>query len=131
MNSYIILKHLHMTFVALSATGFVLRGRWMLRGSPLLQHKLTKILPHIIDTGLLASGIALAVTIGASPMAQPWLMAKLIGLVAYIVLGTIALKRGPTLAIRAAAMMAALVCLSWMASVAITKSPAGFWGNLF
>lgn len=131
MNNYFLLKHLHMTFVALSATGFVLRGRWMLRGSPMLQHKLTRILPHIIDTGLLASGIALAVLLHASPGQQPWLLAKLIGLVVYIVLGTIALKRGPTLAIRAVALIAALLCLSWMASVAISKNPLGFLANVF
>jgi hypothetical protein len=34
-----------------------------------------------------------------NPLDQPWLLAKIIGLLAYIGLGTVALKRGKTKAI--------------------------------
>jgi uncharacterized membrane protein SirB2 len=56
-----------------------------------------------------------------------WLTAKVVGLIGYIVLGSIALKRGRTRHTRVAAFAAALVMFAYIVSVAITKSPAGFW----
>ena len=92
--SYLILKHLHVTCVVLSGLGFCLRGWWMLRESPLRQHRLTRILPHIVDTLLLGSALTMAWMSGQYPFVQGWLTAKLCGLLAYILLGMMALKRG-------------------------------------
>ena len=64
------LKLVHVSAVYLSGTGFVLRGIWMLMDSPLLKARLTRILPHIIDTVLLGSAILLALRNPADP-AQP------------------------------------------------------------
>jgi len=130
LNGYLVLKHLHIAAVSISAMGFVLRGYWMLNDSPLLQHKLSKRLPHVVDTVLLASAVALLVMGHGSFLSQPWLQAKLAGLMAYIVLGSVALKRGSTRRTRTAAFMAAVLCLVWMASVAVLKSPAGFLAGL-
>lgn len=125
---YYAIKHLHVTCVVLSATGFLLRGLWMVTGSPLLQHRLTRVLPHIIDSLLLLSAIALAVLIQQYPFAAGWVTAKVFGLLAYIVLGTIALKRGRTMGMRVAAFIAALLVYAWIVSVAVTKNFAGFLG---
>ena len=125
---YYAIKHLHVTCVVLSATGFLLRGLWMVTGSPLLQHRLTRVLPHIIDSLLLLSAIALAVLIQQYPFAAGWVTAKVFGLLAYIVLGTIALKRGRTMGMRVAAFVAALLVYAWIVSVALTKNLAGFLG---
>jgi uncharacterized membrane protein SirB2 len=125
---YYAIKHLHVTCVVLSATGFLLRGLWMVTGSPLLQHRLTRVLPHIIDSLLLLSAIALAVLIQQYPFAAGWVTAKVFGLLAYILLGTIALKRGRTMGMRVAAFVAALLVYAWIVSVAVTKNLAGFLG---
>ena len=59
MDSYLIFKHLHLTMVVLSGLFFVLRGGWLLQSSPQLQAKWVKISPHVIDTLLLLSAIAM------------------------------------------------------------------------
>ena len=86
-----------------------------LRGSPLLAHRLTRTLPHVVDTLLLGSAIAMAVMSGQYPFAQPWLTAKLMGLLAYIGFGTVALKRGRTPAIRARFFVLALLAYAYIA----------------
>lgn len=120
---YIALKHLHITFVALSGLLFLVRGIWMLRDSPRLQQRWARIAPHVIDTLLLASAIGLAVWSHQYPGQMPWLTAKVAALVAYIVLGTIALKRGRTKGVRTAAFVGALACFAYIVAVAVTKNP--------
>lgn len=123
---YFVLRHIHLAAVTLSGAGFVLRGFLMLRGSPLLGHRLLKVAPHVIDTVLLASAIAMAVISAQYPLQQDWLTAKLAGLLAYIVLGSFALKRGRTRTIRAAFFVAALVSFAYIVSVALLRDPRGF-----
>lgn len=121
--NYLAVKHLHMTCAALSGAFFFVRGIWMLRESSLLQRRWVRIIPHVIDTVLLASAITLAVWSAQYPLAQSWLTAKVIGLILYIVLGTIALKRGKTKTVRATAFVAALAVFGYIVSVAITRHP--------
>ena len=127
---YIVLKHIHVTAVALSATGFFLRGLLMLRGSSLLQARWIRIAPHILDTVLLGSAIAMAVMSAQYPFVQPWLTAKFFGLIAYILCGTMALKRAKTLAARRVWYFAALAVVGWVVSVALTRNPWGYLGVL-
>lgn len=124
--SYLALKHIHLTCVALSGCGFVLRGVLMLRQSPALNSRAARILPHLVDTLLLSSAIALAWLSGQYPFDQSWLTAKLLGLLAYIVLGSVALKRGSSLAVRRNAWIGALLVFAYIVSVALTRHPAGF-----
>lgn len=123
--SYLILKHIHVTAVILSGTGFLLRGLLMLQDSPLLQKRLPKVLPHVIDTILLGSALAMAVISAQYPFVLPWLTAKVFGLLAYIVFGMMALKRGRTKAQRAGWFVAALAALAYIVSVALTRDPRG------
>ena len=120
--TYTVLKYLHVSCVVLSGTGFVLRGAWMMQNSPMLARRWVHVMPHVVDTVLLASAIALAVTIGQYPLVHGWLTAKVVGLIAYIVLGTIALKRGRTHGIRITAFCGALLVFAYIAAVAITNS---------
>lgn len=120
---YIALKHLHVTFVALSGLLFLVRGVWMLSGSSRLQQRWVKIAPHVVDTLLLASAIGLAVWSHQYPGRMPWLTAKVVALVAYIMLGTIALKRGRSKGVRTAAFVGALACFGYIVAVAVTKNP--------
>lgn len=120
---YEILKHVHIWAAVLTISGFVLRGLWMIRESPLLQHRLSCILPHVIDTIFLLSGIGLVVALNLPVMRSPWLIAKLAALVAYVLLGTVALKRGRTPGIRRTAFVLALVTFAFIVGVAIYKTP--------
>jgi uncharacterized membrane protein SirB2 len=124
--SYLAIKHLHVTCVVLSALGFLLRGYWMISGSPLLKSLPARVLPHIVDSALLLSAIALAVMIRQYPFEAGWVTAKVIGLVVYVLLGTVALKRGRTPARRVSAFVAAIVVYAWIVSVALTKDVAGY-----
>jgi uncharacterized membrane protein SirB2 len=121
--SYLALKHLHVTCVVLSGLGFSLRGWWMLSGSPLLQARLTRLVPHVVDTLLLGSALVLAWQSGQYPFAQNWLTAKLIGLLAYVLCGTMALKRGKTPRQRLVFLVLALAAFAYIVSVALTRSP--------
>jgi len=124
--TYLILKNLHLATIAITLTLFLLRGFWMMADSPRLQARWVRIVPHINDTLLLASGIALAVLIQQYPLVHGWLTAKLFALIAYIVLGTIALKRGKTRGQRITAWVAALLVFGYMASVAVAHDPFPF-----
>lgn len=125
MNTYLILRHLHITCVALSGLGFALRGVLMLRQSPALRHPVARIAPHIIDTVLLASALGMLALTTWQLALTPWLATKIVLLLVYIVLGTIALKRGRTLRIRAIAFVAALAVFGHMVATALTRNPLG------
>ena len=125
MNTYLILKHLHITCVALSGLGFALRGVLMLRQSPALRHPVARIAPHIIDTVLLASALGMLALTTWQLALMPWLATKIVLLLVYIVLGTIALKRGRTLRIRAIAYVAALAVFGHIVATALTRNPLG------
>lgn len=124
---YLALKHLHLTMVMLSLSLFVLRGLWMLGDSALLQRRWVRIIPHLIDTVLLASAIGLTLVLQQYPVVNGWLTAKVLALVIYIILGSIALRYGTTKKIRTAAWAAALATFGYIASVGITRTPLGFW----
>lgn len=128
MMSYLALKHIHLTAVVLSISGFVVRWLLMLADSPLLQRRLLKVLPHVIDTVLFASAVAMVVISAQYPIVLSWLTAKLVGLLAYIVFGMMALKRGRTKAQRAAWFVAALAAFGYIVMVALTRSPLGWLG---
>ena len=118
-----LLKTIHVTCAILAIGGFTLRGYWMLRASPLLNNTWVKVVPHIIDTVLLAAGILLAINIAQYPGTHAWLTAKVLGLLAYIVLGSVALKRGKTKTIRVTAWITATLVFFYIVSVALTRSP--------
>lgn len=122
---YLLLKHLHLTFVALAFLTFLVRGILLFMNSALLDKKLFKIAPHIINTIMLISGIVLAVHLGLSPGAHPWLIAKIIGLVVYVGLGVAAFKVPNALA-RKILWIDAIIVFVYIVSVAITKNPMGF-----
>lgn len=95
----------------------------MLSGSSLLQRRWVRTLPHINDALLLASAIGLASMSHQYPGQAPWVSAKVCALVVYIVLGTLALKRGKTRPVRALALAGALLTFAYIVAVAITKNP--------
>ena len=127
---YLLLKIVHIACAIASICGFMLRGYWMMTSSDLLQQKLTRIAPHVIDTLFLLSGITMLYMLSLNPLTQGWLVAKFGGLIAYILLGTIAIKRGPTLQIRMIAFVGAVSVFAYIAGVARSRSAASWLAYL-
>jgi uncharacterized membrane protein SirB2 len=129
---YGVLKLIHQSAVTLSFFGFFARGIGMLDDAGWLAHRATKTLPHIVDTVLIVSAIWLAWMLRLSPASTPWIAAKIIGLLAYIAFGMVALRFGRTKRVRAGAFVAALLTFAYIVSVALTKDPRGFlaWPGL-
>jgi len=123
---YATLKLIHISAAILTISGFVLRGLWMLVESPILGTRIVRTAPHIIDTVFLLSGIGLIWTLNLPVLNQPWLLTKFAALIAYILLGTIALKRGRTRHIRIGALALALLTFAYIGGVAMSKS-MGSW----
>ena len=121
MNAYLVAKNIHVGCVILSLGGFAARGALMLAGSPVLHARFVRIAPHVVDTVLLASALWLAWIIRQYPFVDGWLTAKVVGLVVYIVLGAIALRRRSV-----AAFVAAAATAFYIVSVALTHDPRGF-----
>lgn len=122
---YMAFKHTHLLLVGLSVCLLLLRFVLVWKDSALMQNKLVKVVPHVVDTLLLLSAVALMLTIQQYPFVTPWLTDKFIGLLAYIGLGVMALK-GRTQLLRTFGLLGALGWLILMAKVAVSKSPVFF-----
>jgi len=120
------LKLIHVSCAFASISGFGLRGYWMVSDNPLLQHRVSKVLPHVIDTLLLGSAISLLMVLHLSPLVHLWLGAKIIALLLYIGLGMAALRFGRTKKIKISAWLLALLMGGYIVSVAYSKSPWGY-----
>ena len=119
--AYLLAKYLHVGAVVLSLAGFAARGALMLAGSPLLGTRFVRVAPHVVDTVLLASAAWLAWQLGQYPFVHGWLTAKLLALLAYIALGTLALRRGRTKALRVTAFAGASLAAAYIVVVALTR----------
>ena len=122
MSVYEIIKNIHVLTAIISITGFILRGIWMIKSPTYLQNRWVIVAPHINDTLLLVSAIFLVVLSAQYPGPIAWVNAKIIALLVYIILGTIALKRGSTKAIRIIAWCAAILVFSYIFVVANSKT---------
>jgi uncharacterized membrane protein SirB2 len=125
MQAYLLVKYLHVASVVLSLSGFAVRGALMLRGSPWLNARFVRIAPHVVDTVLLGSAAWLAWFLQQYPLVHGWLTAKVVGLLAYIGFGMVALKRGRTLRTRAVFFVLAIAAAAYVVSVALTRDPRG------
>lgn len=121
---YPTLKLIHVACVVISVTGFTLRAILALRDSPRLQQRWIRVLPHLNDTLLLGSALAMVFLSAQYPFVAGWLTAKVLGLLAYIGLGVVVMRsRHP--GIRRWAFILALMVIGWVASVALARHPAG------
>ena len=124
MMSYALLKLIHVSAVLLSYLLFLTRGIWMMRASTQLQQRWVKIMPHVIDTVLLASAIMLAVLIQQNPLTDAWLTAKVVGLLVYIGCGMVALRFGKTRTVKVGSWIMAQIVFFYIVLVALPKNPA-------
>ena len=121
--SFAAVKIIHIISIISSYILFSLRGIWMIRDSPLLRQRWVKIFPHVIDTILLVSAIALVTMIQQYPGFHLWLSAKIGGLLLYIFFGMMALRFGKTQRIKIISWVLAQIVFFYIVLVALTKSP--------
>jgi uncharacterized membrane protein SirB2 len=93
-------------------------------------HKPWRRLSYAIDTLLLAAGVTLWALLALNPLHDAWLGTKLALLLLYIGLGSLALKRGRTAAVRRATYAAALAVYLFMATVAVAHHPLGLLAGM-
>ena len=118
---YTAVKHIHLSIIVISVLLFVLRFIWTVSQSKMMEKKWVKVVPHVVDTVLLLSALTLCVLISQYPFVDAWLTEKVLGLVMYIVMGTIALKPGKSGFMRAVGFVGALSWLAFIAVIAVTK----------
>ncbi|HVT31499.1 MAG TPA: SirB2 family protein [Rhodanobacteraceae bacterium] len=121
------IKFVHVLCVVLSGSLFALRGGMRMFGWSHANHAALRYASYAIDTTLLTAALMLVTLLHQYPFVQAWLTVKVLFLVVYVVLGSIALKRGRTSGIRAASYGAALVVYLFIVSVAHTHDP---WGAM-
>ncbi|HHH38105.1 MAG TPA: regulator SirB [Sedimenticola sp.] len=121
--TYFWIKQLHVGTVVFTITFFVIRLGWMRYRPALLARPWVQPLSVANDILLLAAGITLAVMSHQYPLVAPWLTAKLVALVVYIVLGSYALKRGKNRGTRTLYGLLALLTVGYIVSVALTRTP--------
>ena len=124
------IKAAHVGLVLASGGLFLLRGIALQAGQSWVMAAPLRYLSYAIDTLLLVAAVVLVVLLPGSVLAHGWLIAKLVLLVVYVVLGSIALKRGRTRRQRFFAFLAALVTYGLMYSIARAHHPLGILRGL-
>jgi uncharacterized membrane protein SirB2 len=117
---YSAIKAAHIGLVTLSGALFAVRGAAALAGQAWPMKPAMRVGSVANDTLLLAAGATLWFLLSLQPLRDAWLGSKLLLLVLYVVLGTLALKRRS-----AWAYVAAIACFGWMVSIALAHHPLG------
>jgi uncharacterized membrane protein SirB2 len=123
---YLQILRVHVGCVALSGALFAVRGLMRIADLPGANHRALRWMSYVIDSTLLGAAILLSVVVRQYPFVDGWLTAKVLLLLLYIGLGTIALKRARSRTGRAAACIAALLTFGYIVGVAIAHDPAGW-----
>lgn len=126
---YVQIKWVHVAAVICSGLLFALRGTAQLAGARWTMAAPLRYLSYAIDTTLLTAALMLATLLKQYPFVHTWLTVKVALLVVYIVLGSFALKRGRTQAIRLGCFIAALSVYLFIASVARAHDPRGLFAS--
>ena len=124
------IKWLHIACVVLSGGLFAVRGALALAGWPQARHLALRATSWAIDSVLLLAAVALAWSSHQYPFLQPWLTAKVLLLLVYIGLGTVALRPGAAPRVRLAAYVGALLVFLTIVSIALARSPWGWLAHV-
>ena len=119
----VLIKQAHVTCAVLTILSFSSRGLLRLRDSAWPDRKWLRIAPHVVDTLLLLTGLILALSLYQAFYRQPWLLAKLSAVIAYIVLGRVAIRAGGRRTTRSMAFTGCLLLLAYIVAVAVSKQP--------
>ena len=127
---YMEIRLVHISTVVLSGMLFLMRGLGVYFGGRWAMAAPVRYLSYTIDTTLLTAALMLMTIVQQYPFVHGWLTVKILLLVAYIVLGTFALKRGKTRYSRLVFWFAALAVYGFIITVARTHNPLGFLSSL-
>ena len=119
---YASVRAIHVVCAGISIALFIARGSMQLAGVDWRRWRWLRLAPHLNDTLLLGAAVALALASHQYPLAQPWLTAKVVALLAYIALGMVALRAGTAAAPRLLAFCLALATVAYIVAVAVTRS---------
>lgn len=126
---YPLARATHIGLVLTSGALFASRGLAVLLGARWAMAPLVRRLSYSLDTALLGAALLLLIILDINPFVVAWLSTKIGLLLLYIVLGTLALKRAPTKPLRVVSLVAALLCYSFMLSVALAHHPLGVFAG--
>ena len=123
---YLAIKNIHLLSIAISALLLSIRYVLLMANSSMIEKKVLKILPHIVDTILLLSGIGLIISLGFVPFTpgNEWFTEKVTCILAYFALGFFTLRVANHRLVRTFAFFGALGWLLMAGNIAMTKIPA-------
>jgi uncharacterized membrane protein SirB2 len=127
IEHYAAVKHAHVALVSISVALFATRGIAVLTGARWPMRAAVRRASVAIDTLLIGAGGTLWWMLSLHPLRERWLLAKLLLIVLYIALGSLALKRAPSLATKALAFAASLACVAAVAVIALTHGAVELW----
>mgnify|MGYP001078224287 CR=1 FL=1 len=127
IDYYVEIRFIHIAAVIASGSLFFVRGLAVNLGAQWAMAAPLRYLSYAIDTVLLAAAVMLAAMLHQYPFVHGWLTTKVLLLVVYIVLGSLALKRARTQRMRWVAFLAALLVFGYIVSVARAHHPLGIF----
>lgn len=117
--SYMALKHLHLAAIGCTLVFFVLRSGGLVLSQQWVRHVGVKMIHHATDLILLASALGLAAHLHQWPFYNsPWMTAKVLALLAYMLFTVLAVRRQQVIWLLPA--LASIVYAGW---VAVNKVP--------
>ena len=125
------IKWVHVAAVLCSGLLFALRGAAHLAGARWTMAAPLRYLSYLVDTILLTAALMLASILHQYPFVHGWLTVKVLLLLVYIVLGSLALKRARTQRSRVICYIAALGVYLFIAGVARCHHPLGILKTIF
>jgi uncharacterized membrane protein SirB2 len=123
------IKWVHIAAVSCSGLLFFIRGLAVHAGASWPMTAPLRYLSYTIDTVLLTAALMLMTIVHQYPFVQAWLTVKVLLLLVYVVLGSFALKRGRTRALRIGCWLGALAVYLFIVTVARTHHPLGVLGG--
>ncbi len=123
---YAQIKWVHIASIIASGMLFLLRGSLMVAGKERVAMLAPlRFLSYGIDTVLLSAALMLLTILPHAMFANGWLSVKLVLVIVYIALGSLALKLGQTARARTVAFVAALAVYLGIIAIARTHDPMG------
>jgi len=122
---YLPIKYVHVAAVLFSGALLLLRGLGVQVGAHWPGAAPVRYLSYTVDTVLLTAALMLVTLLPHGVFANGWLTVKLTLIVAYVVLGSYALRRGRTRRSRAWCLGAAVLTYACIVMVAHSHDPLG------
>lgn len=121
------IKFVHILAIMCSGSLFLLRGGGLLAGMRWPMAAPVRYASYTVDTVLLTAAMMLLTILPHELFANGWLAVKVALVVAYIVLGVFAMRRGRTRRTRAVAYAAALLVFAQIYFIARVHNPLGLF----